>query len=77
MLVGYKEPFDVPISAGVLPTAVEHTVVIPANNEEALEDSLRKRDVAALMVEAAGSSSGVVGIKSSFYQTMRESNDEI
>ena len=31
VLVGYEEPFDVPISAGVLPAAVEHTVVIPAN----------------------------------------------
>jgi glutamate-1-semialdehyde 2,1-aminomutase len=72
VLVGYKEPFDVPISAGVLPAAVEHTVVIPTNNEQALEDSLRKRDVAALMVEAAGSSSGVIGIKSSLYQAMRE-----
>ncbi|MFQ6077548.1 MAG: aspartate aminotransferase family protein [Thermodesulfobacteriota bacterium] len=72
VLVGYKEPFDVPISAGVLPAAIENTIVIPANNEQALEDSLKKGDVAALMVEAAGSSSGVVGIKPSFYQTMRD-----
>ncbi len=72
VLVGYKEPFDVPISAGVPPAALEDTIVIPANNEKALEDSLRERDVAALMVEAAGSSSGVVGIKQSFYQTMRD-----
>ncbi|NIM97675.1 MAG: aminotransferase class III-fold pyridoxal phosphate-dependent enzyme [candidate division Zixibacteria bacterium] len=63
VLLGYKEPFDVPISAGVPPAALEDTIVIPANNEKALEDSLRERDVAALMVEAAGSSSGVVGIK--------------
>ena len=72
VLLGYKEPFDVPISAGVPPAALEDTIVIPANNEKALEDSLRKRDVAALMAEAAGSSSGMVGIKILFYQTMRD-----
>jgi len=72
VLVGYKKPFDIPFSAGLLHAAVKNTVVIPANNENALEDSLRKRDVAALMVEAAGSSSGEVGIKPSFYQTMRD-----
>jgi glutamate-1-semialdehyde 2,1-aminomutase len=70
--VGYKKPFDVPVSAGILPSAVQDTVVIPMNNEEALEDALKKRDVALVMTEAAGSSSGVIGIKPSFYKTMRE-----
>ena len=72
VLVGVEEPFDVPISTGILSSAVEETIVIPANSEEALEASLNKRDVAALIVEAAGSSSGVVGIKTSFYQNMRD-----
>ena len=72
VLVGYKKPFDLPISAGLLPAAVENTTVIPANSEEALEDCLREKDVAALIVEAAGSSSGEVGIKPSFYKTMRD-----
>ncbi|GAI21339.1 unnamed protein product, partial [marine sediment metagenome] len=72
VLVGYRKPFDLPISAGLLPATIENTIVIPSNNEQALEDSLRKRDVAALIVEAAGSSSGVDGIKPSFYQTMRD-----
>jgi glutamate-1-semialdehyde 2,1-aminomutase len=70
--VGYKKPFDVPVSAGILPSAVQDTVVIPMNNEEALEDALKKRDVAVVITEAAGSSSGVIGIKPSFYKTMRE-----
>jgi len=72
VLVGYRKPFDLPVSAGLLPATIENTIVIPSNNEQALEDSLRKRDVAALIVEAAGSSSGVVGINPSFYQTMRD-----
>lgn len=71
MAVGYKQPFDVPVSAGILPSTVKDTVVIPINSEEALENALKKRDVAVVITEAAGSSSGVVGIKPSFYTVMR------
>jgi glutamate-1-semialdehyde 2,1-aminomutase len=70
--IGYKKPFEVPVSAGILPSAVADTAVIPMNNEEALEEALKKRDVALVMTEAAGSSSGVIGIKPSFYKTLRE-----
>jgi glutamate-1-semialdehyde 2,1-aminomutase len=70
--VGYKKPFQVPVSGGVLPSAVEDTIVLPMNEEAVLEEALRNRDVAVVMVEAAGASSGVVGIKPSFYQTLRE-----
>jgi glutamate-1-semialdehyde 2,1-aminomutase len=71
VMVGYKKPFQVSVSGGVLPSAVEDTIVLPMNEEAVLEEALRNRDVAAVMVEAAGASSGVVGIKPSFYQTMR------
>lgn len=70
--VGYKKPFDLPVSAGILPSTVKDTVVIPMNSEDALEDALEKRDVAVVITEAAGSSSGVVGIKPSFYATLRD-----
>lgn len=70
--VGNKKPFDVPVSAGILPCSVRDTVVIPMNSEEALENALKKRDVAVVIAEAAGSSSGVVGIQPSFYQVMRD-----
>ncbi len=69
--VGYKKPFQVSVSGGILPSAVEDTIVLPMNEEAALEEALRSRDVAVVMVEAAGASSGVVGIQPSFYQTMR------
>jgi glutamate-1-semialdehyde 2,1-aminomutase len=69
--VGYKKPFDAPVSAGILPDTVKDTVVIPMNSEDALEDALKTRDVAVVITEAAGSSSGVVGIKPSFYAVMR------
>ncbi len=70
--VGYKKPFQVSVSGGVLPSAVEDTIVLPMNEEEALEQALRSREVAVVMVEAAGASSGVVGIKPAFYRTMRD-----
>jgi glutamate-1-semialdehyde 2,1-aminomutase len=70
--VGNKKPFDVPVSAGILPSTVQDTVVIPINSEEALENALKKKDVAVVIAEAAGSSSGVVGIHLSFYDVMRK-----
>ena len=72
MSVGYKKPFDIPVSAGILPSTVNDTVVIPMNSEEALENALKKKDVAVVITEAAGSSSGVVGIKPSFYTVLRD-----
>jgi glutamate-1-semialdehyde 2,1-aminomutase len=74
--VGYKKPFEVPVSGGVLPSAVEDTIVLPMNEKGVLEEALRTRDVAVVMVEAAGASSGAVGIQPSFYQTMRELTDQ-
>ncbi len=70
--VGNKKPFDVPVSKGILPSTVKDTVVIPMNSEEALENALKGRDVAVVITEAAGSSSGVVGIEPSFYDVMRK-----
>ena len=70
--VGNKKPFDAPVSAGILPCTVKDTLVIPMNSEEALENALKNRDVAVVIAEAAGSSSGVVGIQPSFYQVMRD-----
>ena len=69
--VGYKKPFQVSVSGGILPSAVEDTIVLPMNEEAVLEGTLQNRDVAVVMVEAAGASSGVVGIKPSFYGTLR------
>jgi len=70
--VGNKKPLDIPVSAGILPSTVQDTVVIPINSEEALENALKKKDVAVVIAEAAGSSSGVVGIHLSFYDVMRK-----
>lgn len=70
--VGNKKPFDVPVSTGILPGAVRDTVVIPMNDAQALENALKDRDAAVVVLEAAGSSSGVVGIDPPFYAVLRE-----
>lgn len=70
--LGTDPPFDVPCSAGILPSAIADTIVIKVNDEETLENSLKNKDVAALILEPAGCHSGVIGIKESFYRTMRD-----
>jgi len=70
--VGMSKPWDVPNSTGLLPEVTDCTIALPINNEEALENALSKRDVAIVMIEALGDHSGVTGIASSFYQTLRD-----
>lgn len=72
VMVGIYPPWDIPNSSGVLPADIENTIVIPVNNNEALERALSNRDVAILMVEPAGAYSGVTGIAPSFYKVMRD-----
>ncbi|MBW2136292.1 MAG: aminotransferase class III-fold pyridoxal phosphate-dependent enzyme [Deltaproteobacteria bacterium] len=72
LMVGVNPPWEVPGSAGILPCDIENTLVIPANDEKALEETLAGKDVALLMVEAAGAFSGVTGIDPTFYRTMRD-----
>jgi glutamate-1-semialdehyde 2,1-aminomutase len=72
MTLGAKRPWDVPTSLGILPSVLEETIVIPCNDGKVLRDELKNRDVALLMVEAFGASSGMVGIDPSFYPVMRE-----
>ena len=71
-MVGLREPWEVPITNGLLPAIAENTVIIPVNDEKSLEQALSGRDVAILMVEAAGAYSGVTGIAPSFYKVMRD-----
>ena len=69
---GIKEPWNVPTSSGIPHFVSESVIVIPCNNRYALESALANKDVALLTVEAAGASSGQVGIDPSFYAVMRE-----
>jgi glutamate-1-semialdehyde 2,1-aminomutase len=72
LMVGGREPWNKPHTAGLLPAVVENTVAIPVNEEKALEEALSNEDVAVLVCEAWGPYSGTIGIAPSFYHMMRE-----
>jgi glutamate-1-semialdehyde 2,1-aminomutase len=64
MYVGFLPPYDKPF-AGRLPAIVEGavneaTVVIPCNDEAAMEKALAKGDIAALFIEGGGASGGTI-----------------
>ncbi len=67
---GIVPPWDIPASGGILPCDVENTIVIPCNDEQALEEVLSKGDVALVMLEPLGSFSGVTGVVPSFHKTL-------
>ena len=76
LLAGVFPPYDKP-SAGRLPAispdAVSNgTVVIPINDQGALEKALAKRDIAALFIEGAGVHCGATGIPPELVRTARE-----
>ncbi|HZR23894.1 MAG TPA: aspartate aminotransferase family protein [Vicinamibacterales bacterium] len=52
-------PFDIPMSAGVPASVLEHVLVCPANDAAAVERLLARGDVAAVILEPAGGLSGV------------------
>jgi len=72
VMKGISKPWDVPASGGILPAAIENTIVIPCNDEQALEEALSNRDVALVMLEPLGAFSGVTGLTPSFHKTLRD-----
>ena len=72
VMKGTSPPWHIVGSSGILKADAENTLVIPGNDSEALEEVLAGKDVALLMVEAAGAFSGVTGIAPEFYTKMRE-----
>lgn len=67
VLPGIAPPYEKPF-AGQLPPAIEeavsgYTVVLPCNDEVAMEEALAKRDVAAFFIEGGGANCGRIGIK--------------
>jgi glutamate-1-semialdehyde 2,1-aminomutase len=71
LMVGGREPWNVPTTSGLIPNIAEYTIAIPANDEKILEEAISNRDVALLVCEPWGAFSGVTGIAPSFYQPMR------
>lgn len=76
LMVGGREPWDIPDTSGLLPAVIENTIAIPADDEKALEATLADRDVASLVCEPWGAYSGTTGYAPSFYQAMRDITDK-
>ena len=72
VMKGTSPPWHIVGSSGILKADAENTLVVPGNDSDALERVLAEKDVALLMVEAAGGFSGVSGIDPDHYRVMRE-----
>jgi len=72
LMVGGGEPWNIPITSGLLPCVAQNTVAIPVNDEEALEEALHNRDVASVLYEPPGAYHGTVGTTLSFYKALRD-----
>ena len=72
--IGQKDP----ASAGMLPEAIENTIVLPFNDSEALESAIRAQgdDIAAIILEAIPHNIGCVLPRPEFVQTLRDLCDE-
>ncbi|MBO3802893.1 MAG: aminotransferase class III-fold pyridoxal phosphate-dependent enzyme, partial [Candidatus Brockarchaeota archaeon] len=73
--VGTKHP----VSTGILPEAVEKTVVVPWNDASSFEKAARENgeDLAAVIVEPILHNVGCIMPKEGFLQTVREVTEEV
>ena len=76
VLAGIAPPYDKPF-AGQIPPFTKGVigggaVVIPCNDEQAMEEALAKRDIAAFFVEGGGANCGRIGMKPEMVKTARE-----
>jgi glutamate-1-semialdehyde 2,1-aminomutase len=69
LLVGFTPPYDKPSGGQMLPTG---TVVIPCNDEVAMEKALAKKDIAAFFLEGGGASAGRVGMPPELVRKARQ-----
>ena len=72
--IGQKDP----ASAGMLPEAIENTIVLPFNDSEALESAIKAEgaDIAAVILEPIPHNIGCVMPRPEFVQTLRSLCDQ-
>jgi glutamate-1-semialdehyde 2,1-aminomutase len=72
-LTGVKPPYDVPMSAGIPDDSLAQVILCPPNDLAALEALLGSRqDVAAVILEPGGGSSGTIPTDPPYLQGLRE-----
>jgi glutamate-1-semialdehyde 2,1-aminomutase len=73
LVSGFAYPFDAPPSLGLAPGTAVGSVMIPANDLDRLDRTLRAdRDVAAIILEPSGASWGMVPLAPGFLAGVRE-----
>ena len=70
-VAGVSPPYDVPMSAGVPGVTMEQTLICPANDVKAVEITLQRGDVAAVILEPAGGQSGTTPTVPGYLQELR------
>lgn len=72
--IGHKDPG----SAGMLPEAIENTIVLPFNDSEALESAIKAQgdDIAAVILEPIPHNIGCVMPRLTFVETLRRLCDQ-
>lgn len=74
---GSMSHFDGGVPAGILPSLVEQTILLPADNIGAVAETLRKRDdIAAVILEGSGASWGMVPLPPDFLSGLRAVTQE-
>src|SRR5262249_44547023 len=73
LVSGFACPFDAPTSLGLAPGTAQGAVMIPANDLDRLDRTLRAdREVAAIILEPSGASWGTVPLAPGFLAGVRE-----
>jgi glutamate-1-semialdehyde 2,1-aminomutase len=70
-VAGVAPPYEVPMSAGVPAAILDQIVICPPNDIKAVEIALKRGDVAAVILEPAGGSSGTTPTIPGYLQELR------
>src|SRR5687767_1383446 len=71
-VAGVAPPYEVPMSAGIPGATLDQVLVLPPNDVKAVEVALARGDVAAVILEPAGGSSGTIPTIPGYLQELRE-----
>jgi glutamate-1-semialdehyde 2,1-aminomutase len=73
LVCGYAYPFEAAPTRGLAPGTEAGTVMVPANDLDALQARLRRdHDIAAIILEPSGASWGTIPLEDGFLQGVRE-----
>lgn len=74
--IGVKPPFEEPMSSGLTNGVLKDTIVLPFNDLEAVEKTLRKEELACIILEPMLGAGGGIPADKEFLKGLRELCDE-